>query len=795
MATSNAIRTVVLSPFFKTPAHWPPTHCKLYPAYLFVNFKKKKKLKKNNYKMLLVLFFLAGISALAGALLVCDENTVVQTYKFEEAPKCPPPPPKMHQSDSMNGTVLIFKPNLNYTEVPAHMCKYVKTEVRTQRTCFFWSCVGESVHKKITEQSIPVSQCRQWIKDKKCGECGSDMYGETIDNCILHQSSIDDDNKMWKTNSSLTAYYGRNAFGDVKKAIVYRDCMIREGFIRVTNPWKTIVSKWGVLHEDEEEEEEDDDGGGGGIRPGKRGGTKEDGQTVVWDKPSDDMCNYILFMDRPGHLVRFNGTAAETYHHHVVVPSLTTTFSLREVVVDDVLLGPHSKCLHKAISEEVGRERVFTTDGDLIVIFIPTTTKLEISLNNNSDSTTKIDVHHGLVHNGTQDELVAKILGRRNRRDAPHVGFVEALDVDSEVDDAHIQYFSDALSEYQYNSAMELAYRLCRQQVETYKQWVIQSKLSPSDVLSHFLGSPVVVKMEDDKFHQLLCSEISKDRYSVLTSLKDDAVNNRCFIRPLINITLNVEEVANETANEIFIGQLSPDLNRVSKSVQYTEACTDRGDEDIRTFTIDGQNYYFKGAELQTEPIEVDTVKIGPITSSFYIPKLHHIELERVVPYKPGEVVEQGSLLSLKEIMEYTNMKRQSELNIGYYDPGERKKYLPAYIPPPNFGKIWGAIKKVFSKIFNWFLNPMFQLFAFIFVIVPLSYVWFLIIRALVQRVRSHHHHDHQSDKCQQQQQQQQLPDMYGMATKLFGGSGIIKEKKWPDQETTVTYGMIKPTE
>jgi len=663
-------------------------------------------------------------------LLECNEGLVVQTYEFEKPPICPPVSGHPGSVATQNGTVYIFKPNLNYAEIAATSCIKRITRVRASIHCFLRGCTGHHVQRTILDHSIPPEECQSWIRKKRCDSCGlvyanADANDQKPDKCKLELENADEvqsGRSRWATHVGTPTSYQKVWFGDSVKVTDYANCIVEQGFIRVINPWKTLVSGWGVLHDTEQ------------LETGVAGVSREEGRTVVWDPPKSPMCNYVLHSDNIGHTVRFD-ELNDT--HYIVVPALTTTFPVQQILArDDPLLSEehHSSCLNVILAKS-SHTRAFKTDGDLVLVFVPSGVNGTITLRDN----TTVDIHHKLKGlNASATDILNNDTDNNHRTKREITGetnAVTAVDVQAEFEDAHLQYFIDALETHDYQNAVELAYRLCREQSEIYRQWVIQARISPSLVLSHFLNHTVVAKRFGDVFHLVACAPLEPKDYEVKTTLEDADVPGRCFTFPLIYV-----KAQNGTFNQAgYLGQLSPDSDRVLRTHrQFTHKCSDVSPERRRFFDIGGTVYEFKGMILQNDTSERNATKIGPVTSAIFIPGKHLMDVARAVAYTPDEVADQNSLLSIKELIDYTNMMRDASKITGEGGAGGAK-YLPAYTPPLKLGWLWTGLANAFSTIVSWFVNPFLKLCMLIFVLVALIYSWVQVIKSLFGLALRHH--------------------------------------------------------
>lgn len=646
------------------------------------------------YMILVLIVFFAHIYA---QLLYCDEDIVTGVYRFRPVSKCAPRNNETGETNVQNGTVFLFKPNLDYIEIPAEACSKQITVVRAWYSCFLKICHGRHTQYYTYHYNVSVDECRRWLTTGNCNRFCAQSDGDDMiyqDYCPLIETL---DENVKSSNLSHDAVFKSVWFGDTSHYANYTDCVTSKGVLRSVNPWKTLVSpQWGVLETSES------------LSFNKSGVALTDSRTVMWPPPNQETCTHVLYSDEAGHLINLDDK-----DYHVVIPALTATFQVNKIEDTSIFSSnSHLSCLHSKLRDQPYAQ-VFKTSEDMLIVFIPSNYNANVILSDD----TAISLHTKLQSNNGMSflsEFSRFLESRRVRRDVDsHDNVIKAINVQSEIEDAHLNYFINALQDYNYQNALTLSKKLCDAENEIYSQWLIQSKFDPSRVLSYFLNQTVIAKQEADLFYVYQCNALDPSDYDILPTLRDPAVPDRCFRYPVVR-------VSDKNSNQSYLAQVSPEGNRLLQPhTQFTELCPPAKSNKRRLFKIGSKTHIFEGNNLLPDTtLDVQVTPIGPKTRIYFSPEKQILQVKHLRVY--NKTSSTSSLLSLKEWLDYTKMRRTHHHNRNI--PG-REKYLPT--PPLDFswenGWFLGGLDSALSWIFNLFTHPLLRLVMLFYISIGTS--------------------------------------------------------------------------
>ena len=624
----------------------------------------------------LLLLFMLKLSA---AVYFCKDDEVIDSVTFEDQPRCPNRLPA--EGDIVNGTVYLFKPNLNRLKIPATRCQLDVIKTTTKRDCVFWIC-GSGNTPYTEHYNLPVSPetCKKWRDNDKCGQCSEG-------NCQFKEIDVD----VYTTTVPSRVVWERVGFGVATGSNVAQNCQYEKGEIMLKRPWDKIVSSWGTLYKDLER-------GRGGV-PGMHQNNKA---TIVWDEEINDLntCSYVLHSENGGFVLSHEGVS------QLIIPDLQVLFSVpfNNSLKDMYANSSHHGCLDASIARDITDAEIYALPGDMIAIFINTDIDgelkfddIEVPLHGHMNGSSII----AEVDNYERGEV--KQQQHRSKRDA-----AQAIDTQASYTNAKLAYFINLLETNEYKNAVDMAFRLCRKTVQMFDIWKLQAETNPSAAVSHFLGRNVIAKKNGHKYDILSCATLSTDEYTILSSMKDE---EKCYSRPLLKINQSPGIIFQTSKNDRI---LSPPI--------YYEECSNKPNYTVR-FKVDDKVYSFVNYALQKTEDLVDQEGItvlGP-NLNYEIDGLFYA-VKQVVLYHQGEI--SLSLLDSEDLLKFINQ----ELYIKPIDIFFRRMDLAKDSSVVTF------FSDVIRVVVLTFSNKVTQTIAIILLLVPSIFVWCLLFYACCEK-------------------------------------------------------------
>lgn len=661
----------------------------------------------------LLFLFVALLLNVVLSIYVCDENDVVRTVRFEKQPRCPSAK-KTQQTNSLNGTAYLFKPNFKKYTQRAHRCRLHVTKITTKRDCAYWLCSESKIplYEHYIE-SVSEETCLEWVQNEKCSDClQSDAGFQKEANCHFVDLSGELKTTLLKGNPQ----WEDTSFGPAEWSGTLKNCEVSRGNVVLKRPWNVIASSWGTLSFM-------------GTEPLRELdyhlAYRDAVMTVVWLKPvnNESQCNYALHTENGAHLVSYGEDDLNNSYTHVVIPELQTSFSLLLNMRHEYETHTDMNCPDNVLVNNVDTATVYALAGDLIVVFVPIETAGLISVTSRQTA-----LQHPIHGHVVKEDLKSALEGAADSTIRDKRDLSGAADAAASVASAKLDYFVNLFSKYRYNDARQLAEVICKTTLQIYDMWKLQADIQPSLVISHLLKTNVIARRNGMGFYDILpCADLSPSDYFVLPSMRDPANKDKCYSRPLVSLRNN-NTAQSVLATQDLTFQLSKEKNRVVFPPLYLERCSLKPNIS-HTFTIDGVVYKYQNYELLDSeeknnlsvqhPVQI----ISPSFSSdiLYRPQtIDHIPL-----FRAGEI--SISFQDTIEVMDYLNRELESFSKYG------RQSELLEIVGRSFVGfgidvDIIQLLSSTLERLYELFLNPLLQFLGLIFICVPILNGWFGLI-------------------------------------------------------------------
>lgn len=650
----------------------------------------------------------------AVSVYFCKEDDIAETVKFEKEPECLPPSKAPERV--RNGTVYLFKPNFQRTEIDAYKCQKHIVRTMTARDCGFWICAGDSVpqHDYYTE-SVSIDVCKKWIERNSCDECLKEP-NTRASSCAFKKTNP----STYETDAPVRVEYESNvAFGVARWHGDTVNCAVSKGKVTLKRPWNTIASSWGTLLTDLEHGRYTDNRYSNLADRGYR----DEQKTVVWTEDIGQMqtCSYKLHIETGGFIISFSNEINGNEQQQLVLPDQQVLFTISDA--DNIIeyYGNSSQygCLDQSIATGIDGAEVFALPGDMIAVFIENDIDGDIVFG--GENQTNVPIHGHVTDNGflqvvnDTNTVNATVKGGRQRRDT-----AEVLDAVAAFQESKLAYFINLLSKHQYDTTIQLLENLCQKTLQLFALWKIHAEVSPSAVVSHLLGRDVMVKREDDHFNIMACMSIAEEDYEILPSMRDPNNVEKCYSRPLIKMKKN-PQISFQLGKE----------NRLITPPIYFEKCTPkpnvtayfRIDEKVIQFVN-----YLKNENFSGYPYD-NVLVLSPKVSDFFDVEQQFYNVKHVTLYDKGEV--SVSLIDGEEVMDYMNQ----ELNIrAKYGNRRYSQFEDKPSSSEHSSEILIFFGDIMSHLIFFFSNPISQILAIIFILIPTFFNWFRLFYSCCKR-------------------------------------------------------------
>lgn len=200
-------------------------------------------------------------------LLYCENEDATFPVIFNKRPVCPRPVVDTTKID--DGMVTIYKPNIVSTQKVAYHCFIKYTFIRTFTNFFGANTQNAPLAEKV--KPIDPERCKRWIDTQTC-----DVEGLTFTHPMDFNATIVklSDTRNSTLNKILIHY---KWMFEYEYDIV--NCIIDIGYIRVTPPFKSMVTAWETLSNE---------------YLYKSNFTRAGGEVILWNPfVQEDLCNYV----------------------------------------------------------------------------------------------------------------------------------------------------------------------------------------------------------------------------------------------------------------------------------------------------------------------------------------------------------------------------------------------------------------------------------------------------------------------------------------------------------------------
>lgn len=648
-----------------------------------------------------ILIILSTIIVSVRPLYLCNKNDVVQIVQLEKEPVCPTIK-DIENNNTLNGSIYLFKPNYKKLNIAAYRCRLRSVKVTIKRDCGFWLCSGSSLpYYEYSVQPVSIDTCMGWIKSGICQEC-SNATTEDPQDCKF----VDENDHLRTTKAKIKLHWPKSLFGTAIWSGYNQNCEIVKGVISTIRPWKKIVSSWGTLSVN-------------GTQPftilgSNTFGYRDFQKTIVWNTTQTRMkgCNYNIHSENAGHLISYgsdsNLNSNLSFYTHLVVPKLQTTFKLLQNAKNDY--AKEDECFDAFLAKYVNESYVYTLAGDLIAVFVPISVSKTVVFKKGN----RTHPIHGYIANMPLSQNMVTTSKRKKRN------WVPAKNALQTVSEAKLSYFLKLFSRYHYTNAKILAENLCKKELELFKLWRLQAKVRPSEVMSHLLKYYVMANpIGDDRYEILACKYISPAAYTVVPSLFDKDIPEKCYTLPLI-----------ETAEGIF--QVTNKKRIVYPPTKYGGCLKN---PPVQTFTIDEREYTFVNYTLTAgsgdSPENGDSA--APVITTIspqYIPytnDLKTIDIQHIPLYKSRDI--SISFVDSDTLVDYVNQEIKNQIKF----KGAKDSFVEnIYHSRLEINGIADDILIFFNDLLGvvnlWFINPITQTAAILFITVPVIDAWFHLL-------------------------------------------------------------------